>query len=70
VALAALQHNRAARYRHQAAWALADTQITALDWQAVLAVARENADAAGVSGRYHTSGGVRSTLIGAAGSIW
>ena len=50
--------------------AVADAQITAVDWHAVLSVARENADAAGVSGRYHTLGGVRSTLIGAAGSIW
>jgi len=37
--------------------ALADAQITAVDWHAVLSVARENADAAGVSGRYHTLGG-------------
>jgi hypothetical protein len=37
--------------------AVADAQITAVDWQAVLSVARENADAANVSGRYHTLGG-------------
>jgi hypothetical protein len=37
--------------------AVADAQITAVDWHAVLSVARENADAAGVSGRYHTLGG-------------
>jgi cyclopropane fatty-acyl-phospholipid synthase-like methyltransferase len=37
--------------------AVADAQITAVDWQAVLSVARENADAAGVSGRYHAQGG-------------
>ena len=37
--------------------AVAGAQITAIDWQAVLLVARENADAAGVSGRYHTLGG-------------
>ena len=34
--------------------AVADAQITAVDWPAVLSVARENADAAGVSERYHT----------------
>jgi hypothetical protein len=34
--------------------AVADAEITALDWHAVLSVARENADAAGVSGRYRT----------------
>ena len=39
------------------AQAVADAQITAVDWHAVLSVARENADAAGVSGRYHTLGG-------------
>jgi 2-polyprenyl-3-methyl-5-hydroxy-6-metoxy-1,4-benzoquinol methylase len=32
-------------------------QITAVDWQAVLAVALENAEAAGLSGRYHTLAG-------------
>ena len=37
--------------------AVADAQITSVDWHAVLSVARENADAAGVSGRYHTIGG-------------
>jgi methylase of polypeptide subunit release factors len=36
------------------AQAIADTQITAIDWNGVLSVARENAAAAGVSGRYHT----------------
>ena len=39
------------------AQAFSDAQITAVDWQAVLAVAQENAEAAGVSGRYHTSAG-------------
>lgn len=37
--------------------AVTGAQITAIDWQAVLSVARENAEAAGVSGRYHTSAG-------------
>jgi 2-polyprenyl-3-methyl-5-hydroxy-6-metoxy-1,4-benzoquinol methylase len=37
--------------------AVADAQITALDWQAVVSVARENAAAAGVSERYHTLAG-------------
>jgi 2-polyprenyl-3-methyl-5-hydroxy-6-metoxy-1,4-benzoquinol methylase len=37
--------------------AVANAQITAVDWQAVLAVARENAETAGVSGRYHTMAG-------------
>src|SRR5262245_11203063 len=37
--------------------AVVNAQITAVDWHAVLSVARENADAAGVSGRYHTLGG-------------
>ena len=37
--------------------AVADAQITAVDWHAVLSVARENADAAGVTGRYHTLDG-------------
>jgi len=36
---------------------VAGAQVTAVDWEAVLSVARENADAAGVSGRYHTLGG-------------
>jgi len=36
------------------AQAVTDAQITAVDWQAVLSVARENAEAAGVSERYHT----------------
>ncbi len=31
-----------------------DAQITALDWGSVLTVARENAEAAGMAGRYHT----------------
>jgi len=39
------------------AQAITDAQITATDWQAVLSVARENAEAAGVSGRYHTLAG-------------
>src|SRR5689334_10928415 len=39
------------------AQAVADAQITAVDWQNVLAVARENAEAAGVSDRYHTLAG-------------
>ena len=39
------------------AQAVADAQVTAVDWQAVLAVARDNAAAAGVSERYHTSPG-------------
>ena len=37
--------------------AVTDAQITALDWHAVLSVARENAEAAGVSRRYHTLAG-------------
>jgi 2-polyprenyl-3-methyl-5-hydroxy-6-metoxy-1,4-benzoquinol methylase len=37
--------------------AVAGAQITAIDWQAVLAVARENAEAAGISERYHTVAG-------------
>ena len=37
--------------------AVADAHITAVDWHGVLLVARENAEAAGVSGRYHTLGG-------------
>jgi ubiquinone/menaquinone biosynthesis C-methylase UbiE len=37
--------------------AVPDAQITAVDWHAVLSVARDNADAAGVSARYHTLGG-------------
>ena len=37
--------------------AVTDAEITAIDWQAVLSVARENAEAAGVSGRYHTVAG-------------
>ena len=36
---------------------VADVRITAVDWQAVLSVARENAEAAGVSGRYRTLAG-------------
>jgi len=36
------------------AQAVTGAQITAVDWQAVLSVARENAEAAGVSGRYQT----------------
>jgi ubiquinone/menaquinone biosynthesis C-methylase UbiE len=39
------------------AQSVTDAQITAVDWQAVLSVARENAEAAGVSGRYHTLAG-------------
>jgi ubiquinone/menaquinone biosynthesis C-methylase UbiE len=39
------------------AQAFTDAQITAVDWQTVLSVARENAEAAGVSGRYHTLAG-------------
>ena len=39
------------------AQAVSAAEITAVDWQAVLAVARENAEAAGVSGRYHTIAG-------------
>jgi 2-polyprenyl-3-methyl-5-hydroxy-6-metoxy-1,4-benzoquinol methylase len=39
------------------AQAVPDARITALDWQAVLSVARENAKAAGVSGRYRTLAG-------------
>ncbi len=39
------------------AQAVTDAQITAVDWQTVLSVARENAEAAGVSGRYHTLAG-------------
>lgn len=35
----------------------ADAQITAVDWQAVLDVARENAEAAGVTARYRTLAG-------------
>lgn len=35
------------------AQAVTDAQVTAIDWQAVLSVAQENAEAAGVSGRYH-----------------
>ena len=35
------------------AQAVPDAEITAVDWQGVLAVARENAEAAGVSKRYH-----------------
>ena len=37
--------------------AVAGAQITAIDWQAVLAVACENAEAAGISERYHTVAG-------------
>ena len=37
--------------------AVTDAQVTAVDWQAVLSVARENAEAAGVSERYHTLAG-------------
>lgn len=37
--------------------AVTDAHITAIDWQAVLSVARENAEAAGVSGRYHAVAG-------------
>jgi Methyltransferase domain/Dimerisation domain len=37
--------------------AVTDAQVTAIDWEGVLSVARENAEAAGVSGRYHTSAG-------------
>ena len=37
--------------------AVTDAQITAVDWQTVLSVARENAEAAGVSERYHTLAG-------------
>jgi hypothetical protein len=33
---------------------VSDAEITAVDWPAVLAVARESAEAAGVSDRYHT----------------
>jgi ubiquinone/menaquinone biosynthesis C-methylase UbiE len=39
------------------AQAVAGAQITAVDWEGVLSVARENAEAAGVSGRYHTLAG-------------
>jgi len=34
--------------------AVRDAQVTAVDWRAVLSLARENAEAAGVSERYHT----------------
>jgi len=37
--------------------AVPGAEITAVDWQAVLSVARENAEAAGVSERYHTLAG-------------
>lgn len=37
--------------------AIPQAEITAIDWQAVLAVAKENAAAAGVSQRYHTRPG-------------
>ena len=39
------------------AQAVTGAQITAVDWQTVLSVARENAEVAGVSGRYHTLAG-------------
>jgi hypothetical protein len=39
------------------AQAVAGAQITAVDWQTVLSVARENAEAAGVSERYQTLAG-------------
>ena len=39
------------------AQAVTDAQITALDWPAVLSVAQETAEAAGVSRRYHPSAG-------------
>jgi len=39
------------------AQAVTGAQITAVDWQTVLSVARENAEAAGVSARYHTLAG-------------
>ncbi|QOZ51673.1 methyltransferase [Bradyrhizobium sp. CCBAU 53338] len=39
------------------AQAVVDAQITAVDWDAVLSVAQQNADAAGVSGRYRILGG-------------
>lgn len=37
--------------------AVPDAEITAVDWQAVLTVARESAEVAGVSKRYHTLAG-------------
>jgi len=37
--------------------AVPGAEITAVDWQAVLSVARESAEAAGVSDRYHTLAG-------------
>lgn len=37
--------------------AVTDAQITAIDWDGVLSVARENAEAAGLSERYRTSAG-------------
>ncbi|HEV2548199.1 MAG TPA: methyltransferase [Stellaceae bacterium] len=39
------------------AQAVTNAEITAVDWQSVLSVARENAEAAGVSERYHTLAG-------------
>jgi methylase of polypeptide subunit release factors len=38
-------------------------EVWAVDWPNVLEVARENATAAGVSGRYHTIPGSASMLI-------
>jgi len=37
--------------------AVPGAEVTAVDWQAVLSVARESAEAAGVSDRYHTLAG-------------
>lgn len=37
--------------------AITDARITAIDWQSVLSVAKENAEAARVSGRYYTVAG-------------
>jgi ubiquinone/menaquinone biosynthesis C-methylase UbiE len=37
--------------------AIPDLEVTAIDWSAVLSVARENAEAAGVAGRYRPVGG-------------
>jgi len=50
--------------------AVPGAEITAVDWQAVLSVARESAEAAGVSDRYHTLAGSAFEVDWGSGSIW
>ena len=52
------------------AQAVPAAQVTAVDWQGVLAVARRNAEHAGIAPRYPRLPAARSRSTGAAATIW